>query len=242
MPPAAPSRARAPPQDTIHDVAYDHCGQRIATCSSDQTIRVFNQSGRKTAEWKAHYGSIWRLAWAHPEFGQVLASCSFDRKVCIWEEIADAESASGGGGGARPSGLAAAGHQGWRLQAELQEARDSLHDIRFSPSHQGLRLASCGADRMVRVYDAPDVMDLSRWSLHKRNEFQPDATVPSPGTARANMPQCLAWSGGATPTDAVALVVGMTDGAVCLWALGDAGWTHALTFETQTMGGQVRAE
>ena len=51
----------------IHDLAYDYTGHRVATCSSDQTIRIFNAAGQKTAEWKAHYGSIWRLAWAHPE-------------------------------------------------------------------------------------------------------------------------------------------------------------------------------
>lgn len=31
-------------------------------------------------------GSIWKVQWAHPEFGQVLASCSYDRSVRIWEE------------------------------------------------------------------------------------------------------------------------------------------------------------
>ena len=35
---------------------------------------------------QAHSGSIWRVSWAHPEFGQVLATCSFDRTVIIWEE------------------------------------------------------------------------------------------------------------------------------------------------------------
>jgi hypothetical protein len=36
---------------------------------------------------KAHNGSVWKVAWAHPEFGMgVLASASFDRTVCIWEE------------------------------------------------------------------------------------------------------------------------------------------------------------
>ena len=77
--------------DQVMDVAYDYWGKRIATCSSDQSIKVFDESGAKMAEWKAHYGSIWRLAWMHPEFGVALASCSFDRKVCIWEEVADAE-------------------------------------------------------------------------------------------------------------------------------------------------------
>ena len=39
-----------------------------------------------TADWKAHSGSVWKVTWAHPEFGQVLATCSFDRMVTIWEE------------------------------------------------------------------------------------------------------------------------------------------------------------
>ena len=35
---------------------------------------------------QCHAGSVWRVTWAHPEFGQVLATCSFDRTVAIWEE------------------------------------------------------------------------------------------------------------------------------------------------------------
>jgi len=40
-----------------------------------------------TASWKAHSGSVWKVTWAHPEFGQVIATCSFDRTAAIWEEI-----------------------------------------------------------------------------------------------------------------------------------------------------------
>jgi len=35
----------------------------------------------------AHQNAIWRLSWAHPEYGQLLASCSDDHTICIWEEI-----------------------------------------------------------------------------------------------------------------------------------------------------------
>ena len=35
---------------------------------------------------QTHSGSVWRVNWAHPEFGQVLATCSFDRTVGVWEE------------------------------------------------------------------------------------------------------------------------------------------------------------
>ena len=36
--------------------------------------------------WQAHSGSVWKVSWAHPEFGQVLATCSFDHTCRIWEE------------------------------------------------------------------------------------------------------------------------------------------------------------
>lgn len=35
---------------------------------------------------QAHSGSVWKLAWAHPEFGQVLVTCSYDFTCVVWEE------------------------------------------------------------------------------------------------------------------------------------------------------------
>ena len=46
-----------------------------------------NDEWRCTADWKTHAGSVWKVNWAHPEFGQILATCSFDRTAAIWEEI-----------------------------------------------------------------------------------------------------------------------------------------------------------
>lgn len=138
-------------KDLIHDIAYDFHGTRIATCSSDQSVKVsvskqlrlertdrdrflfqvwdLNDSGQWncSASWKVgrtyygsmirsvgivgtygagsrhgillidvanlapsvqvHSGSVWKVTWAHPEFGQVLATCSFDRTAAVWEEI-----------------------------------------------------------------------------------------------------------------------------------------------------------
>lgn len=98
-------------KDLIHDVAYDFYGRRMATCSSDQSVKVRhdrfdisyaylivycvfqvfdldeNDEWHCTADWKTHAGSVWKVNWAHPEFGQILATCSFDRTAAIWEEI-----------------------------------------------------------------------------------------------------------------------------------------------------------
>lgn len=34
----------------------------------------------------SHEGPVWQIAWAHPMYGSILASCGYDRKVIIWKE------------------------------------------------------------------------------------------------------------------------------------------------------------
>ena len=63
-------------KDLIHDVAFNWYGTQLATCSSDQTLRIWSvdQSSHEwhcTAAWKCHSGAVWKINWAHPEFGQV---------------------------------------------------------------------------------------------------------------------------------------------------------------------------
>jgi len=76
----------------IHDAQLDYYGKRLATCSSDRTVKVFDvidgepqkQSGGQVL--KGHTGPVWQVAWAHPKYGHILASCSYDGKVFIWKE------------------------------------------------------------------------------------------------------------------------------------------------------------
>ena len=42
-------------QDLIHDLCYDYYGKRIATCSSDQTIKIWDlidNEWKLSASWK----------------------------------------------------------------------------------------------------------------------------------------------------------------------------------------------
>lgn len=34
----------------------------------------------------SHEGPVWQVAWAHPKFGPILASSSYDGKVFIWKD------------------------------------------------------------------------------------------------------------------------------------------------------------
>lgn len=41
------------------------------------------------ADLNGHEGPVWQVAWAHPKFGSLLASCSFDSRVVVWKEVQD---------------------------------------------------------------------------------------------------------------------------------------------------------
>lgn len=174
-------------KDVIHDVVFDYYGRRMATCSSDQTVKVCfficylgfclpfivfvhivyffnhpfqiwdeNEQGEwaVTSSWKAHSGSIWRVSWAHPEFGQVLATCSFDRTASVWEEVLGEKV----GGTMTPA-------RRWVKRTILVDSRTSVTDVEFAPKYLGLLLATASADGVIRIYEAPDIMNLSQWSV-----------------------------------------------------------------------------
>lgn len=82
---------------------------------------------------------MWKLAWAHPEFGQIIASCSFDRTVVIWEEtegkVKDLRVVL-------TMRVDEKGNKKWSQRATLVDSRDSVSDIKFAPRHVGLKLVS----------------------------------------------------------------------------------------------------
>lgn len=158
--------------DLIHDVAYDYYGHRMATCSSDQYVKIWDQdkfgNWNLSSAWKAHSGSVWKVTWCHPEFGQVIATCSFDRTACIWEEVVEQNIGEG------PL-------KRWTKKANLVDSRTSVTDVKFGPRYLGLYLTTCSADGTIRIYEAPDVMNLSQWTQQHEVSFKPSCS-------------CLTWT------------------------------------------------
>ncbi|KAK7505768.1 hypothetical protein BaRGS_00003039 [Batillaria attramentaria] len=144
-------------KDLIHDVSYDFHGRRMATCSSDQTVKVWEQGDdgqwHCTASWKTHSGSVWRVTWAHPEFGQVLATCSFDRTAAVWEKEA--------------------GQNHWLKRTSLVDSRTSVTDVKFAPKHLGLQLATLQLSLLEPKQSAPsNVSSGGKVQIHEYSEVQ----------------------------------------------------------------------
>ncbi|XKL64745.1 hypothetical protein PGB90_004831 [Kerria lacca] len=118
-------------EDVIHDAELDYYGLRLATCSSDQSVKIYNlKNGTQTlvADLKGHYGPVWQIAWAHPKFGNLLASCSYDRKVIIWKEINQ-----------------------WEKFYEYANHDSSVNSISWAPHEFGLVLACGSLDGTISV-------------------------------------------------------------------------------------------
>ena len=104
--------------DLIHDAVLDYYGKRLATCSSDKTIKIFDLDG--TDNYKlittltGHEGPVWQVSWAHPKFGSILASCSYDGKALIWKEQPET--------------------QQWSIIAEHTVHQVSVNSVSWAPS------------------------------------------------------------------------------------------------------------
>lgn len=154
--------------DLVTDVAYDFYGLRLATCSLDQRIKVWQldeTNGAWIAEddWKAHAAAVAKLSWAHPEFGSIIASASYDHSVKIWEQVRAAdEPAPGINGTANGS---PAGPSRWVERAILTDARASVRSVEFAPHHFGLKLATVSSDNRLRVYECLEQPALTTWQI-----------------------------------------------------------------------------
>lgn len=90
-----------------------------------------------TVALQAHDAAITKVSWAHPEFGTIIASASFDRTVKIWEQTSYSDSdpqvngASSSSSGSR-----------WVERASLSDAKGTVRGVEFSPQHFGLKLVS----------------------------------------------------------------------------------------------------
>jgi len=203
-------------QDVVHDCQLDYYGTRLATCSSDRTVKVFSVSGSPDApsqshlaDLSGHEGPVWQVAWAHPKFGSLLATCGYDHKVIVWRE--------------------AEGSQG-RSWTQVYVSPATLHDssvnsVCWAPHELGLMLASASSDGSVAVLAYND--QTGEWDSKKLSGAHTLGAL------------AVSWS----PAASAGALVGVAQGAAPVRRLVSAGCDNTLkVWVQQAVGGEWALE
>lgn len=198
-------------QDVVHDVQLDYYGKRMATCSSDRSIKVFplntagadpagiasGAAGQAASTLLGHDGPVWQVAWAHPKFGSIIASCSYDRKVIVWKEGAENE---------------------WTQAQVFQEHEASVNSVSWAPHEFGLVLAAGSSDGTISVFTHKTD---GSWEKTKIEQAHP-VGVTSVSWAPSSAPGSLV--GESNPGLVQKLASGGCDNTAKVWKCHDGNW------------------
>lgn len=199
--------------EMVHGAEFDYYGRRLATCSSDRTIKVFELSGEhrtQIADLRGHEGPVWQVSWAHPRYGSLLASCSFDHRVIVWKEGPDGQ-----------------WMQVYKTPSSLHTA--SINSVAWAPQELGLMFATASSDSTVGVVE------------HAGDGNWATTTIPNAHTlgctavswAPALPPGSLVSS--QPPSGVVKrLVTSGCDNTAKVWRWGEAGWAQEATLSGHT--------
>jgi len=185
-------------KDIVHDSAIDYYGKRLATASSDSTVKIVNIGAANApsqvlATLSGHCGPVWRVAWAHPKYGAILASCSYDGRVIIWKEDARGN---------------------WSQAHVFSDQKASVNSIAWAPYEVGLCLAcaSSGGRISILTMRADGGWDTS--TIERAHPVGATAISWAPATAS------LAGAGELV----YKLVSGGFDSVVKVWGFNDGSW------------------
>ncbi|KAI3792399.1 hypothetical protein L2E82_06276 [Cichorium intybus] len=188
--------------DIVHDVSMDYYGKRLASASSDATIKIISVTTTTTtshplATLTGHNGPVWQVAWAHPKFGSLLASCSYDGTVIIWKEGTLND---------------------WTLAHTFTDHKSSVNSIAWAPHELGLCLASGSSDGNITVHTARSD---GGWDTTKIDQAHP-VGVTTVSWAPSMTPGSLIGSGVFDPVQKLAS--GGNDNTVKIWNFGNGVW------------------
>ncbi|KAJ7590435.1 WD40-repeat-containing domain protein [Mycena floridula] len=197
-------------EDMIHDAQLDYYGKRLATCSSDRTVKVFDvvdgeQRTTPGHTLKGHTGPVWQVTWAHPKFGHILASCSYDGKVLIWREQAGQ----------------------WTKVKEHTLHTASVNSVSWAPHEIGATLACASSDGKLSVLTFKND---GQWGADIFNGHAIGCNAVS--WAPAVQPGSLITSAGGGSVTRFASAG--CDNLVKIWCYRDDSWVEEETLEGHT--------
>ncbi|KAK6511848.1 GTPase-activating protein S13 [Arthrobotrys musiformis] len=179
-------------EDMIHDAVLNFYGNRLATCSSDKTIKIFEVEGNNhtfSQTLKGHDGPVWCVAWAHPKYGNIIASASYDAKVIIWLENGT----------------------NWTKLIEHTNHTASVNMVSWAPHTLGEILACASTDGKVSVLEFKD----GNWDTRIFNAHATGCNAVS--WAPDVTPGSIVQSSAALTTGVRKFVTGGSDNYVKIW-------------------------
>ena len=223
----------------VLDIAFDFYGRRFASCFGDRQIHIYdldNEVLDPTVIITEHSSLIWRISWAHPEFGHLIASCSQDKTVLIYEEQENVTFASTNNTNTNTNTTTTTTtntnnnnntsnnnnnnnnnnnitSSRWQKKAQFYDSKSSVHDVKFAPRDLGLKLATISADGWVRIYEATDVFTLNYWPLQ-------DSFYVSKGLT------CTSWND--SPFELPRMVIGGESKQASIWKCDNGNWKEEL--------------
>lgn len=156
------------PTTFVHDITFDWYAKRLAVSSSDGKIKIYSKSAdgkwKNNYEFRAHDDIVNKVKWAHPDFGSIIATSSYDKTVIIWEEPKSNPFFQSQDS---PDQIE---NKAWTIRAKLSDSKEVIEDIKFAPKSKGLLLATASSDGIFRIYEAPDIMNLGSWQILSTNK------------------------------------------------------------------------
>ncbi|XP_029317913.1 LOW QUALITY PROTEIN: apoptotic protease-activating factor 1 [Cottoperca gobio] len=116
-----------PHQGSIYSACFSHDGAKIASSGASRTLKVFKStSGEKLTEIQAHDDEV--LCCAFSPDDRLLATCSSDRKVKVWNV-----------------------ERAMLLRVFEEEHEEQVNHCQFTNTTQRLLLATCSNDKFLNV-------------------------------------------------------------------------------------------
>uniref|UniRef100_A0A8C9GMB9 Protein SEC13 homolog n=1 Tax=Piliocolobus tephrosceles TaxID=591936 RepID=A0A8C9GMB9_9PRIM len=120
--------------NSINDCELDYYSRKLATCSSDNTVKIFDVSLSREpiciTELKDHSSAVWKVCWSHPKYGSLLASCSYDKNIIIYKEVSINK---------------------YEMIYINNEHKSSVNYIEWSPYEYGLHLGCASSDGSLSI-------------------------------------------------------------------------------------------
>ncbi|KXZ56904.1 hypothetical protein GPECTOR_1g815 [Gonium pectorale] len=132
-------------------------------------------SWTQVAAWE-NARQVTHLAWAHPEYGRLLAGGTSAGTVLVWAQTPELQpggAAEGAedGNGAGSSGNGSGGY--YDALAELPCGSSPCRALCFAPRQTGLVLAALLEDGSVALYEAEEPLTPRAWNLHSKIKAGP---------------------------------------------------------------------